>query len=464
MADSRKHFNPNTGKMEKCSATNGNCPFSAHFIDDKEGQAYADEYNKNEADRASFLDKKEKEYEKHHQNLLSNLDYDFEKNWENTIYKNLDDFTQKEEANSKLYEEQIRNAQTGEDNVVYIKEDVGYPDAVMVKTNLSEEEIKELVKLRENYVVGKLKEDLTKGIATPSHSNGFINDSINKENMEKEIKTTKQVLINDNLKNMRNLLNYVDFKKNNKFNYKEYTDGYNVNENAIMTINGLDYTLNNLGYSSSRLGKQEINISDGYENENYKVTFQKNGAMKVNFKKKDIPKTLNNYKEEYLKEADSKEEAQINQMSKQDKENFLKDSHNHINNLKYTYKNFDPKNHSNDELRKIDKQLQKEIENLDKLALKSSEVSKGEARDKYNYMENIAMDTRWYLVENQEKIKEKLYERQLADYKDAEGLSDYIGHAKFNDMNEIIDNAKIRQSEFTDDYVVSVEKNGKNMI
>lgn len=50
MAD-RKHYNPNTGLMEKCNAQAGNCPFGGqHFEDDALGNRYADMRNELEVE------------------------------------------------------------------------------------------------------------------------------------------------------------------------------------------------------------------------------------------------------------------------------------------------------------------------------------------------------------------------------------------------------------------------------
>lgn len=301
MTEVKKHYNPSTGMMEKCNAKSGNCPFGAHYTNEAEGQAYADEQNRLEANREKYVAEQPVEYEKHHQNMIANLNHDYDKNWEKTKYRDLDDFIKVEQENTKVYEEEIRNLQDGSSELRYISKDVGYPHPVEIRGDLSEKEIEDLLRKRESYAVGMLKGTLSKGIRTPSYMPFMVNGGMDKENLQKELDTDKKVIKYDNLRNMRSMLKDIEgFKKSTKLSDKNYTD----TENGAMTINSLDYALNNMGYASSRLGDKEIDVNEGYENENYKVTFQKNGTMKINFKKKDIPEKLNEFRSEYLRESD----------------------------------------------------------------------------------------------------------------------------------------------------------------
>lgn len=115
----RRHFNPNTGKMEVCTAKDGNCPFEGQdFTDQKEGEQYADmrnelevEVEKGNLSRKELDDKLEERFGQHAPTTSLESDKEYHKDLAYSLINeqiqdsfNDEDMTSSDELNAVIEE------------------------------------------------------------------------------------------------------------------------------------------------------------------------------------------------------------------------------------------------------------------------------------------------------------------------------------------------------------------------
>ena len=311
MAEGRlKHYSPITGRLEICNSKQGKCPYGAHFIDDVKGQAYADRMNEKNAEREKYLETKEPTYAPRKESLMNEISFSIEDNLDDSQ----DNFINEQITKRKEFEKRIRDIQNGKEERKVIDDPDGY--SVSVLTNLKEKEIEFYAKRADNIAMERYLRSITAGYDSADNENE--DEYLTKEVLKKRLDAEKTHIGNSMTSNLKKLLNNdgnpIVFSNNTKIegNHLDKNDKNAVSIEAVRNLNTISKALKSMGYDNNMPKMADMTLSterirlkrDGFENEQMKVTVQKNGAMKIKFKNKDAVHAMNRFSKDLLNESD----------------------------------------------------------------------------------------------------------------------------------------------------------------
>lgn len=374
MAERRlKHYSPITGRLELCNSAQGKCPYGAHFTDDIKGQAYADMMNEKKAEREKYLETKEPTYAPRKESLMNEISFSIEDNLDD----NQDNFINEQITKRKEFEQRIRDIQNGKEERKVIDDPDGY--SVSVSTNLKEEEIEFYGKRADNIAMERYLRNITTGYDSANNDNE--DEYLTKDVLKKRLDAEKTHIGNSMTTNLKKLLNNngnpIVFSNNTKLerNHLDKNDKDAVSIETVRNLNTISKALKSMGYDNNMPKMADMTLSverirlkrDGFENEQMKVTVQKNGAIKIKFKNKDAVHAMNRFSKDLLNESDYEIKDNNPIKDKNDYNNIINKNKNSIKEKESNFYEYAGKGDRDfHELTSIQRDLEKDKKELEK--------------------------------------------------------------------------------------------------